>query len=116
MLYDARNNAGWLVFGMKNLRIKRGIKKTKNASIEDAEGEQYTDSFAIKDVAWLKSTIAEEKNMDTIKEKLKLSSSYRKKLLKDKSIDLLEVFPYFFTCPQLVSVRHELVRSIVIEN
>lgn len=103
MLYDARNNAGWLVFGMKNLRHKKGIKKTRNASVEVAESKQYTDLAATKDVAWLKSTITEDKNMETIKEKIKLTSSYRKKLLKDKSIDLLEVFPYFFTCPQLVS-------------
>lgn len=64
---------------------------------------QYSDICAKKDVDLLKSLKVDKINMGTFKEKLKLTSSYRKKMLSDLSIDLLECFPYFFTCPKLVS-------------
>lgn len=94
---------------MKNLRRKKNINKgalTENVDKmpESNAQHQYSDICAKKDVDFLKSLRVDENNMGTIKEKLKLTSSYRKKMLSDLSIDLLECFPYFFTCPNLVSM------------
>lgn len=111
MLYDCKNNSGWLVFGMKNLRKK--FKKNEalphvNNTVDTSSQSPYTEIRAKEDVDFLKSTKADSDHMEIIKEKLKLTSSYRKKMLADVSIDLLEWFPYFFTCPELVSVAKKL--------
>lgn len=109
MLYDSANNSGWLVAGMKNLRQKKKINKNAFRQIvyntpETTTLLQYSEMCAKKDVDFLKSTKVDEENMEIIKEKLKLTSSYRKKMVNDPSIDLLEFFPYFFTSPNLVSM------------
>lgn len=94
---------------MKNLRNK---KKTNKELVEFTPNTiaqtEYSDICAKKDVEFLKSTKVDANSMEIIKEKLKLTSSYRKRLINDISVDLLEYFPYFFTCPDLVSMAHEL--------
>lgn len=79
------------------------VKETEKAANKTGNQKPYSDSDAAKDVDWLKSTVVNEKNMAEIKEKIKLTSTHRKKLLIDMSTDLLELFPYFFTNPKLVS-------------
>lgn len=116
MLYDSKKNSGWLVMGMKNLRLRKGIKKEvkeKEKAANQTGNGTYSDSDAAKDVDWLKSTVVNEKNMVEIKKKIKLTSAHRKKLLNDMSIDPLELFPYFFTNPNLVS-PHQNKRTIYI--
>lgn len=51
----------------------------------------------------LKSTIVNQENLELIKEKLKITSTYRSRLFTDRNINLLEQFPFFFTNPELVS-------------
>lgn len=63
---------------------------------------QYSDTQAAADVEFLKSTKVNNGNIVAIKVKLKLTFVYRRKLLTDLNIDLLEYFPYFFTNPELV--------------
>lgn len=69
--------------GMKNLRLRKGIKKVLNGmekAANDTENEKsYSDTDAAKDVDWLKSTLVNEKNMSEIKRKIKLTSTHRKK-------------------------------------
>lgn len=94
---------------MKNLRQKKKINKNALHQIVDNTPEmttplQYSEICAKKDVDFLKSTKVDDENMGIIKEKLKLTSSYRKKMVNDPSIDFLEYFPYFFTFPNLVSM------------
>lgn len=93
---------------MKNLRKKKNSRKAVDGSQEDdntSVRNPYSDVEAAKDVDLLKSMKVDEKSMETIMEKIKLTTSYRKKMMKDLSIDLLETFPYFFTHPKLVSLR-----------
>lgn len=113
-MYDSKNNSGWLAVGMKNFRKREKINKAilstdvdNNIPIANTSA-QYSDVSAKKDVELLKSTKVEPSNMSTIKEKLKLTSSYRTKMITESSIDLLEWFPYFFTCPALVSSTFDL--------
>lgn len=42
------------------------------------------------------------KNIDRLKNDLKITRETRVKLLLDGEVDLLETFPYFFVCPDLV--------------
>lgn len=93
---------------MKNLRKKKVINKNSLIESVDEIPEasaqvKYSDVCAKKDVDFLKSLKVDEKSIGTFKEKLRLTSLYRKKMLSDRTIDLLEWFPYFFTCPDLVS-------------
>lgn len=90
---------------MKNLRHKMGIVKTEKETGVSKERQSYTRSDAAKDVCWLKSAAVNKDNMSEIMEKIKSTSSYRREMLGDVSIDLLESFPYFFTNPKLVSTR-----------
>lgn len=64
---------------MKNLRHKEGIVRAKKETTIDDGSKLYSDSDAAKNVAWLKSTVVNEKNMALIKEKIKSTHPYRKK-------------------------------------
>lgn len=55
-----------------------------------------------QDVQILKATVVNDANLMEICRKLKSTLSYRTKMLKDRALDLLELFPYFFTSPFLV--------------
>lgn len=121
-MYDSKNNSGWLVFGMKNLRKKKHIKRksvVKNVHSTEtitSAPTQYTEIHAKEDVDFLKSTKVDADNMEIIKEKIKLTASYRQKMLNDLSIDLLEWFPYFFTCPDLVRMLCEISYIFIKHN
>lgn len=78
------------------------IAKSKKEIIEANKSQIYTSSDAAKDVCWLKSAAVNDENMTEIMHKIKSTCPYRKKMLDDLSIDLLESFPYFFTNPKLV--------------
>lgn len=96
---------------MKNLRQKDCVKKTLKEAVGEKDRNDtrickpYTDIDAEKDVGLLKFTKVTEINMEDIKEKIKLTSKHRRKMLEDMSVDLLEQFPYFFTNPELVSTH-----------
>lgn len=107
MLFDSKSNSGWLVNGLKNLRrrnILQGIRTEDDVDVEDAQTrDRYSDIQAAADVKFLKSVKVNDENIQTIKEKIKLTSVYRKNMLNDLCMDLLENFPYFFTNPELVN-------------
>lgn len=62
------------------------------------------------DVEILKATMVTDKNMNTIKIKLRSTLSYRLKMMETPELDILESFPYFFTDSPLVK------RNIVISS
>lgn len=55
-----------------------------------------------QDVQILKATVVNDASSLEIHSKLKSTLSYRTKMLENRSLDLLELFPYFFTNPSLV--------------
>lgn len=61
-----------------------------------------SDEGAKADIELLKTILVNEVNMGLIKEKLIATKSYRLKMMEELDIDLLEMFPYFFTNPSLV--------------
>lgn len=69
---------------------------------ERAENDDELEESCKDNVQILKNTVVNDSNMDLIKSKLQSTSQYRLKMLEDKSIDLLENFPYFFANPMLV--------------
>lgn len=63
-----------------------------------------------QDFDWLKMAVvdeSDENNMNSIKEKLISTMAYRLELIENAEVtsskfNLLESFPYFFVCPELV--------------
>lgn len=102
-MYDSKKNSGWFVYALKNFRQRIGIGKTRNEIDENNDRQNYTSLNAAKDFSWLKSAAVNDENMAEIMQKIKSTCTYRKKMLDDLSIELLESFPYFFTHPKLVS-------------
>lgn len=102
---------GFLNKKLRNERYNGKKRKLNESSVIDYEimdgdesidsAEDVTDRQRI-DVEDLKSKLVSDSNMCEIKAKLKFTLSYRSKLLENKSLDLLETFPYFFTVPKLV--------------
>lgn len=93
---------------LKNRRRRKKVISVIDENDNDTDTcDQYSDTQAAADVEHLKSTKVNDGNIVAIKEKLKLTLVYRRKLLKDLSIDLLEYFPYFFTNPELVRIFKE---------
>lgn len=55
----------------------------------------------------MKNMVANNGTIDEIKEKLKLTREYRRKMLADKTIDRLESFPYFFVSIDLILFEYQ---------
>lgn len=64
------------------------------SAIEDAESEVLVNK--------MKSLVIDESNLDDVKGDLRVTRSYRSKMLLNKRTDLLESYPYFFTHVDLV--------------
>lgn len=47
--------------------------------------------------------INDEKDVEALKKKLKITREYRNNMLLDKKMDLLETFPYFFIEAEMVT-------------
>lgn len=97
---------------LKNTRYT--TKQNLNRSIASNRGtinnnETEGDMDAVSErqktaIEFLKSAMVNEENMETIKEKLKFTLSYRLEMMKTPELDVLETFPYFFTNPELVRI------------
>lgn len=54
-------------------------------------------------IQYFKSVVVNDSNMPIIKSKLEATVAVRKAMMKNKRMDLLENFPFFFAHPDLVS-------------
>lgn len=81
-------------------------QKERELLMEDDLGDEflYTEENARSDFEILKSTLVNDENLDFFQEKLKLTRSYRLKILLNKDTDLMENFPYLFVRPELVGI------------
>lgn len=96
------NNGGYLLNRIKYLRgVKRSESRESLHCVDEIDDCDDT-ACEEEDIEILKSTVVSASNLDLIKTKLVSSTRYRLKMLENKSIDLLENFPYFFTNPELV--------------
>lgn len=105
LLYRS-GGGGWLYDKIKYLRRQSNLSKASvetDESEPDNEIQENYEKNCQENLDILKTTIVNDSNMALIKSKLEATSQYRLKLLQDKSIDLLETFPYFFVDPKLVS-------------
>lgn len=105
MLYRP-GSGGWLYDKIKYLRRLSSHSKPSTEtedSESDIDNQDNHEKLCKNDIEILKTTIVNDDNMKLIKSKLEATSQYRLKMLQDKSIDLLETFPYFFVDPNLVS-------------
>lgn len=86
-----------------NKSKKQKVKLSENTTpIQDAEIVNAPDMGAL--INSMKSiVITSKEDMDIIKANLEKTRDYRRSLLANSSIDLMETFPFFFICPQLVS-------------
>lgn len=80
---------------------ERKIQKRKHDSISNDE-LIISDEEAKSDIDFLKTVLVNDENIGLIKEKLIATRSYRLKMMEELDIDLLEMFPHFFTNPSLV--------------
>lgn len=80
---------------------EKKIQKRKHESISTTN-PKISDEEAKADIDFLKTILVNEENIGLIKEKLIATKSYRLKMMEELEIDLLEMFPYFFTNPSLV--------------
>lgn len=91
---------------MKNLRAALKSANTADQIVVQDEQIEIDPNTAKNEVDLLKEIIVNPQNMDVIKEKLRLTVKYRSEMVKNKSTDLLQCFPYFFTNAELVSISN----------
>lgn len=96
---------GWFNARLKNVRVAQrklaGSDRTSRR-ISRASGVTDANYSAANDVIYLKSLIVSEENMEIFIEKLNSTRNYRLIMLQDKTVNLKEHFPYFFTNPEMV--------------
>lgn len=94
------------LFGNK-LKYKRSKSKKHQQAVDEAtNGIEEININPEDDVALLKHTLVNNDNMDLIKEKIGSTAKFRKNMLKDKNLDLLQNFPYLYTNPELVCFQN----------
>lgn len=95
---------------------KRDSDKTEaRTSLGKGKRKSLAEKTFEREIAFFKSVVANDANMKTIKLKLKSTTAERMKMMKNKQMDFLENFPFFFTHPQLVS-EHNVIREVMIHN
>lgn len=94
-------------------RLKNDTKQEKKQQNEKPRPEKDINANVIADPEMEKlievmkcSLTTDDASMQTLKTHLQTTRGFRTKLILDGPIDLLEMFPYFFVCPDLV--RYEL--------
>lgn len=84
-----------------------------NNSILNTTQENCQD-YQMDSLLYLKTTVVSEQNLTEFEEKLKVTLPMRMKMIKDKSVDFLEQFPYLFVRPTLVSIVSWEFKNIAI--
>lgn len=83
----------------------------KNSESEIADSEHSTidsSDMVFKDlVESMKNMVVNNDTIDEIKEKLKTTREFRRKMLADKAIDLIENFQYFFVSLDLILFEYQ---------
>lgn len=104
-LFLNESGGGWLIDKMKKKRaaIRKQRKKEDADQISDQEIASEENNVQT-DFDILKATIVTNESMKFIKRKLVATQQYRQQMLADLNSHLIECFPYFFACPELVSV------------
>lgn len=88
---------------LKNLKRQSAPADIGGFSDLQIEESEEKASSCLDDLEFLKVAVVTKENMDIIKTKLRLTSEYRRKLIQgNHTIDLLEMFPYFFHNSELV--------------
>lgn len=91
---------------MKYLRRGKPNNSTADNGPSDADGIENNLEKQKNDVADLRTLVANNRNMETIKSKLISTMQYRAILLDNEEIDLKREFPFFFVSAELVRFPH----------
>lgn len=96
-------NGGWI--GMKLKNNRRQLKNKKNANHDENSASVETTQTDMDEVLFKMKTLDISKaNLIELKNMLKLTFEHRQSLIKtNENLDLLEIFPYFFTNSDLVN-------------
>lgn len=106
-----------IILGYVDNRLRYDVSKTKkmeqsekNSSLKTIQSSSNENANGLDDDAMhdlintMKGILVnDEKNIQILKDNLRVTREYRRKILYDKNIDLLEKFPYFFVNTDLVS-------------
>lgn len=103
-------DSGWLNSRIKNLREaknkliqKRHVETNENSIL--AEQNEIGNDEAKAIITSLKSMAVVPEKLEEISQKLAITRKYRKNLLLGNvKLNLKELFPYFFTHPEVVSI------------
>lgn len=92
---------GWFNARLKNMRgAQKKLTTNNNSNRRSARRSKIPNPS--DDVIYLKSLVVSDENMPIFIEKLNSTRGHRMEMLLDKNIHLKEMFPYFFTHPDLV--------------
>lgn len=91
---------------------RKSQRPIEEASNDDSDMEEQANNSSIvldeallkKDIDYLKNTVVNSSNLNSIKEKLISTKDLRMKMLTNKELDLMITFPYFFTHSELVNI------------
>lgn len=90
-------------FKYERARAKQSQQKALDRIQESSEeGNEIIEYDPSDDLNFLKSCVVNENNMEEIHSALKRTAAHRLSMMNAMEMDLLENFPLFFACPQLV--------------
>lgn len=100
-------NGGYLSqrFKYERLRVKQLQQKALD-QIQEAyeEGNEIIEYDPTEDLNFLKCCVVNDHNMGNLKLAIERTAAHRLNMMKVVEMDLLENFPFFFACPQLVQL------------
>lgn len=101
------SNAGTSGRLYNRIRYLRKLHKANNTENEESATPQLTQNndqnYSMDELLYLKSVVINENSMPEILKRLEITRRQRDEMVRSDTIDLMEHFPFFFTCPQLVS-------------
>lgn len=85
--------------------LRQRAKTTENAEVDSImENSQHeSQQYSMDDLLYLKTVVVSIANMAEIRKRLEKTRQQRDEMVRNETHDLMEHFPFFFTCPQLVS-------------
>lgn len=112
-----RNSPGWIVTTLKTRRNKQeNHSNNENVGTGGGRGDEVTeeDSEEIQktNVEVLRSMIVNAESVLEMKQLLTKTMTYRSRLIADINTNLLEMFPYFLTHPELV-IKNEFSENVL---
>lgn len=101
--------------GLKVYRRKHSVRTRDTDSNDEVQEDEDEDSdeLAKRDMDELRTTVISERTIVHVKRLIERTIKYRSKIAVDPSMDLKQLFPFFYARPDLVCLTMQLFSNVL---